>query len=94
MSKKLFIGNIEWKTTEEELEAAFSEFGEVEEAIIIKDKMSGRPKGFGFVSYKSEEEAEKAMDKLNGFEMNGRPLVVKEARPQKPRDDRGGDRDF
>jgi RNA recognition motif-containing protein len=80
MSKKLFIGNIEWGATEEDLKELFGQHGEVEEAIIIKDKMSGRSKGFGFVTFANEEDADKAMEELNGHELNGRALVVNEAR--------------
>jgi RNA recognition motif-containing protein len=80
MSKKLFIGNIEWGATEEELMELFGQYGEVEEAIIIKDRMSGRSKGFGFVTFAAEEDADKAMEALNGHDLNGRALVVNEAR--------------
>jgi RNA recognition motif-containing protein len=80
MSKKLFIGNIEWGATEEDLKELFGQHGEVEEAIIIKDKMSGRSKGFGFITFANEEDADKAMEELNGHELNGRALVVNEAR--------------
>ncbi|MCK9415041.1 MAG: RNA-binding protein [Candidatus Dojkabacteria bacterium] len=80
MSKKLFIGNIEWNTTEEDLKDLFGQHGAVEEAIIIKDKMSGRSKGFGFVTYTEDADADKALEALNGYEINGRALVVNEAR--------------
>lgn len=86
MSKKLFIGNIDWKTTDEELQKLFAEYGEVEEAIIIKDKFSGRSKGFGFVTFTNAEEADKAIETLNGYDLNGRKIAVNEARPQKERD--------
>jgi len=80
MSKKLFIGNIEWGTTEDDLKELFGKYGDIEEAIIIKDRMSGRSKGFGFVTFTNEEDADKAMEALNGYELNGRKLVVNEAR--------------
>jgi RNA recognition motif-containing protein len=80
MSKKLFIGNIEWGATEDDLKELFGKHGDIEEAIIIKDKMSGRSKGFGFVTFANEEDADKAMEELNGHELNGRALVVNEAR--------------
>jgi RNA recognition motif-containing protein len=80
MSKKLFIGNIEWGTTEDDLKELFGKYGDIEEAIIIKDRMSGRSKGFGFVTFANEEDADKAMEALNGYELNGRKLVVNEAR--------------
>jgi len=85
MSKKLFVGNIEWATTEEELNELFAQYGTVEEAIIIKDRMSGRPKGFGFVTFSTEEESQAAIAALHEFDFNGRNLVVNEARPQEPR---------
>jgi len=80
MSKKLFIGNIEWATTQEDLKNLFGEHGTVEEAVIITDKMSGRSKGFGFVTFAEDADADKAMEALNGYDLNGRALVVNEAR--------------
>ena len=86
MSKKLFVGNIEWGVSEEDLKKLFSEHGAVEEAVIIKDKFSGRSKGFGFITFTNDEEADNAVSKLNEYELNDRKLSVNEARP--PRDDR------
>jgi RNA recognition motif-containing protein len=86
MAKKLFVGNIDWGTTDEDLQKLFSQHGEIEEAIIIKDKFSNRSKGFGFVTFVNDEDAEKAVAELNEYELNGRNLVVNEARPPKPRD--------
>lgn len=86
MSKKLFIGNIDWGTTDEQLGELFSKYGAVEEAIIVKDKFSNRSKGFGFVTFTDGAEADKATEELNGYELNGRALVVNEARPPKPRE--------
>lgn len=86
MSKKLFVGNIEWGVKDEELQALFAEYGEVEEAVIIKDKFSGRPKGFGFVTFVNDEDADKAIEALNDHELNGRKLAVNEAKPKEPRD--------
>ena len=83
MSKKLFVGNIDWNTTEEDIQALFSKYGAVEEAVIIKDKMTNRPKGFGFVTYSNDNDAKEAVAKLNDHELNGRKLVVNEARPPK-----------
>ncbi|MDD3474896.1 MAG: RNA-binding protein [Candidatus Dojkabacteria bacterium] len=80
MSKKLFIGNIEWATTVEDLKNLFGEHGEIEEAVIITDKMSGRSKGFGFITFVNDADADKAIEALNGYELNGRALVVNEAR--------------
>lgn len=83
MSKKLFVGNIEWGASEDDLKALFAEHGEVEEVVIVKDKFSGRSKGFGFVTFANEEDADKAIAALNDHEVNGRKLVVNEARPPK-----------
>ena len=80
MSNKLFIGNIEWGATEDDLKELFGQHGEVQEAVIIKDKMSGRSRGYGFVTFANEEDAAKAIEALNGYELNGRALVVNEAR--------------
>jgi cold-inducible RNA-binding protein len=85
MAKKLYVGNISWTTTETELQTKFSEFGSVEEVIIIRDKISGRSKGFGFVTFANDEEADAAISTLNGESYNGRPLTVNEARPQQSR---------
>lgn len=87
MSKKLFVGNIEWGVTDEELKNLFAEYGEIEEAIVVKDKFSGRSKGFGFVTFVKDEDAEKAMKEVEGKDLNGRPLSVNEALPPKPRED-------
>lgn len=87
MSKKLFVGSLEWGVTEQDLQDLFSPYGEIEEAIVIKDKFSGRSKGFGFVSFAKEEEADKAIEELNESELKGRKIIVNEARPPKPRND-------
>lgn len=86
MSKKLFIGNISWGASDEQLRDLFAQYGEVEEAVIVKDKFSGRSKGFGFVTFTNDEDGDKAVEALNGHELDGRELVVNEARPPKPRD--------
>ena len=85
MSKKLYVGSISYNTTEDALKAAFEEAGTVESAMIITDKMSGRSKGFGFVEMSSEEEAQKAIDMFNGKELDGRKIIVNEARPMADR---------
>lgn len=92
MSKKLYIGNLSFDTTDEELEAAFSEFGEIISAVVVKDRVSGRSRGFGFVEYADEESAKSAQEAMNGKELSGRPLRVDEAREQsrERRDDFGG----
>lgn len=86
MAKKLFIGNIDWNATNENLIDLFSQYGEIEtredgsvNAVIIKDKFTGRSRGFGFVTFVNDEDAEAAIEKLDGHELNERPIVVKEA---------------
>lgn len=86
MSKKLYVGNINWNTTEEELKSKFSEFGVVEEAAIIKDKISGRSRGFGFITFSNDKDANSAIEMLNGKDFNGRSLTVNEARPPRARE--------
>ena len=86
MSKKLFVGNIAWRTKDDELRQLFSEYGEVEEAFIVIDRNTNRSKGFGFVVFTNDEDADKATEALNGHELNERELVVNEARP--PKNDR------
>ncbi len=83
MAKKLYVGGIPYRATEDELKEAFSVAGTVESAIIITDRMSGRSKGFGFVEMATEEEAQATIEKLNGSEMGGRTITVSEAREKK-----------
>ena len=92
MSAKLFVGGIAWATTDDALKSHFSQAGTVVSANIIKDKYSGRSRGFGFVEMETEEEANKAIEMLNGQPLDGRPLVVNIAKPQEPRDDAQGGR--
>lgn len=89
MGKKLYVGGIAFHATEEDLKEIFSEIGEVESVKIITDPYSSRSKGFGFVEMVTEEDAQKAMEALNGKTFMDRPIVVNEARPQKPREKRG-----
>jgi len=86
---KIYIGNMSYETTEENLRQAFESFGEVTSVNIIMDRDSGRPKGFGFVEMSTQDEATAAINGLNGQEMNGRTVNVNEA---KPRNDSGGNR--
>ncbi len=79
---KIYVGNMSYDTTEEDLKLTCEEFGTVESAVIIKDKFSGEPKGFAFVEMSSKAEAQAAIDGLNGKELNGRELKVNEARPR------------
>ena len=85
----IYVGNLASKVTDEELRQAFEAFGQVAEARIIMDKFSGESRGFGFVEMPSKEEAEKAIEEMNGKDLKGRALNVNEARPKT---DRGGGR--
>lgn len=87
MAKKLYVGNLSYETTESDLQGMFEEFGSVQSAQVIMDRESGRSKGFAFVEMGSDQEAQAAINALNGKDMDGRPLTVNEA---KPREDRGG----
>jgi len=90
MGKKCYVGNMSYDTTEDTLRALFAGVGEVESVNIITDRMSGRPKGFAFVEMATEEEAQAAISQLNGTTLDDRQVTVAEARPQRPRSDRGG----
>ena len=83
--KKIYVGNLPWSLTSDQLATLFGEFGEVTDAIVITDKMSGRSKGFGFVEFADEAAAEKAIKAMHEKEVEGRNLVVNVARP--PRQD-------
>ncbi|HUV81027.1 MAG TPA: RNA-binding protein [Patescibacteria group bacterium] len=90
MAKKLYVGSLSYETTENTLREAFSKAGQVESVAIIIDKMSGRSKGFGFVEMSSDEEAQKAIEMFNEKELDGRKIMVNEARPMESRPQRGG----
>ncbi len=90
MGKKLYVGNLPYSETDQSLQEKFMECGSVVSAKIIIDRDTGRSKGFGFVEMSSEKEAQDAISKFNGAEFEGRALKVNEAKPQVPRDDRGG----
>jgi len=90
MSSKLFVGNLSFNTTENDLQDAFSAHGTVVEANLMMDRMSGRPRGFGFVTMGSPEEAQKAIEALNGAQLDGRALTVNIARPREERPAGGG----
>ena len=81
MTSKLYVGNLSFDTTEDSLKDLFGESGTVNSVTIIKDRFSGRSKGFGFVEMSSPEEAKKAIEALNGKELDGRNIVVDEAKP-------------
>ena len=90
MSNKLFVGNLSFNTTENDLQDAFAAHGTVVEANLMMDRMSGRPRGFGFVTMSSPAEAQAAIAALNGKEMDGRALTVNEAKPREERPGGGG----
>lgn len=83
----LFVGNLSYNTTEDDLREAFSAFGQVSSAAVIMDRETGRSRGFGFIEMSSDDEAKAAIEGLNEKDMDGRPLSVNEARP---RENRGG----
>ena len=87
MAKKLYVGNLSYGTTDSDLRGMFEDYGTVQSAQVIMDRESGRSKGFGFVEMANDQEAQAAIQNLNGKEIDGRALTVNEARP---REDRGG----
>ncbi len=89
MAKKLYVGNLSYGMTDNDLQNLFEPHGAVQSAQVIKDRDTGRSKGFGFVEMDNSDEAQAAIDALNGQDVNGRALTVNEARP---REDRGGSR--
>jgi len=89
MAKRLFVGSLPYDATTSQLEELFSQAGKVESVNVITDRYTGRGKGFGFVEMATEEEAQKAIKMLNGHDLNGRTIVVNEARPQEDRSQRG-----
>ena len=88
MNKKLYVGGLPYSTTEDALRAAFSQAGTVVSVAIIKDKFTGRSKGFGFVEMTTEEEVKAAIEMFHGKDFEGRTLTVNEARPMEPRENR------
>ena len=90
MSNKLFVGNLSFNTTENDLQDTFAVHGTVLEANLMMDRMSGRPRGFAFVTMSTPEEAQKAIAALNGKELDGRALTVNVARPREERPGGGG----
>jgi cold-inducible RNA-binding protein len=90
MSKKLFVGNLSFQTTESDITTAFESFGSVESVSIITDRDTGRSKGFGFVTMEEAEGADKAIAALNGSQLDGRALTVNEAKPMVKRAGGGG----
>ncbi len=92
MSKKIYVGNISFKATQEDLKELFSKHGAVESVNVITDPQTGRSKGFGFIEMASEEDAKKAIASLNGTQFLERTLSVAEAKPQETREQRGFER--
>lgn len=90
MAMKLYVGNLSFQTTSEDLQQLFAQAGTVESATVVEDRDTGRSRGFGFVEMASKEEGEKAIEQFNGTDMNGRNLTVNEARPREDRGNRGG----
>ena len=90
MNNKLYVGNLSFHLTSDDLHEYFSQAGTVESAKVIEDRDTGRSRGFGFVEMSSEEEAQAAIEQFNGEDFEGRNLVVNEARPREDRGPRGG----
>jgi len=89
---KLFVGSLPWSINNDSLRELFAQYGEITEAIVITDRDTGRSKGFGFVTFTKEEDAQKALD-MSGKEVDGRPIVVNIAKPREPRTGGGFRRD-
>lgn len=90
MSMKLYVGNLSFQTSSEELKQLFSQAGTVESATVVEDRETGRSRGFGFVEMSSKQEGQKAIEQFNGKEFNGRTLTVNEARQREERSGGGG----
>jgi RNA recognition motif-containing protein len=88
----IFVGNLSYQTTQQDLDAAFAVYGTVERVNIVTDRDSGQPRGFAFIEMTNSSEARKAIDQLNGSDLNGRALNVNEARPKPARTFGGGQR--
>jgi RNA recognition motif-containing protein len=89
-SNKLYVGGLPYEITDDRLQEIFSAHGTVESSRVITDRETGRSRGFGFVEMSSQEEAQQAIDKLNGTDLEGRSLTVNEAKPKEPRSGGGG----
>lgn len=90
MNSKLYVGNLSFSTSEESLRGTFGQFGAVTDVHLASDRMTGRPRGFAFVTFSTAEEAKAATEKLNGVDLDGRQITVNEARPK----EESGDRKF
>jgi RNA recognition motif-containing protein len=92
MSNKLFVGNLSFNTTENDLQDAFAAHGTVTEANLMTDRATGRPRGFAFITMSTPEEAQNAISQMNGSKLDGRELTVNEARPREASQGNGGGR--
>jgi RNA recognition motif-containing protein len=90
MSRKLFVGNLPYETMEQDLETLFGQAGQVETVSVMRDRVTGRARGFAFVEMASDDDAQKAITQFNGHQLGGRALTVNEARPQAARPGGGG----
>ncbi len=90
MSKKVFVGGLAWATDDDSLRAAFEEFGEVTEAVVIKDRDTGRSRGFGFVTFVTDDAKDQAVAKMDGADLDGRTVRVNEAQERQSRGGGGG----
>ena len=90
MGNKLYVGNLSFDTTDQELQDAFSEHGEIASAVVVRDRDTDRSRGFGFVEFTKDEDAQKAKEAMNGADLGGRALKVDEARPQRERSRNSG----
>lgn len=91
MAKKLYVGNLSFSVTDDELQQAFASFGTISSARVVMDRMTGRSKGFGFVELEDDGSADDAISKMDGQTIGGRPVRVSEAKPQEDRPRGGGD---
>ena len=94
MGTKLYVGNLSFNTTENELQELFAQAGTVQEVSLMQDKFTGKSRGFAFITMGSDEDAQNAISKFNGQTIEGRPLTVNEARPREPRPPGGGGRGY
>ncbi|HVU35324.1 MAG TPA: RNA-binding protein [Opitutaceae bacterium] len=92
MNSKLYIGNLSFQTTDSDLREAFARFGTVTDVYVASDRMTGRPRGFAFVTFATDDEAKVAAEKMNGADLGGRQLTVNEARPKEERSFGGNSR--
>jgi cold-inducible RNA-binding protein len=90
MGTKLYVGNLSFNTTENELQELFSQAGTVQEVMLMQDKFTGKSRGFAFVTMSSDQDAQNAISQINGTTLEGRALTVNEARPREPRPPGGG----